>query len=143
MAKLTNKDYYTIVLNVINNAAELTDDVISQLEYKDVSATDVIAWAEKNLDMIDARREKEAAKRAEKPADALTEAVFAKLTRDPQTADTILSQVIGEFPTNDEGKETSVAMIRARLNKLYKDGKIEKIDITVGEKSKKAYYIPA
>ena len=140
MAKLNNKDYFTILANVLANydAAELID----ALGYE--STTDAVSeWVDHQIEMIDARREKDAAKRAEKPADALTDAVFAALSADPVTADTVLEKVIGDFPETEDGKPTSVAMIRARLNKLFKDGKVDKTDITVGEKSKKAYFIPA
>ena len=141
MAKLTNKDYFLIIANVLANS-DATDGIIEELELE-TNAEEVADWVSHQIDMINARREKEAAKRAEKPADALTEAIFAKMSADPATADTLLTKVIDEFPETEDGKPTSVAMVRARLNKLYKDGKIDKLDITVGEKSKKAYFIPA
>ena len=141
MAKLTNKDYFLVIANVLANS-DATEGIIEELELE-TTPDDVADWVSNQIDMINARREKEAAKRAEKPADALTEAIFAKMSADPATADTLLTKVIDEFPETEDGKPTSVAMVRARLNKLYKDGKIDKLDITVGEKSKKAYFIPA
>lgn len=141
MAKLTNKDYFLVIANVLANS-DATEGIIEELELE-TTPDDVADWVSHQIDMINARREKEAAKRAEKPADALTEAIFAKMSADPATADTLLTKVIDEFPETEDGKPTSVAMVRARLNKLYKDGKIDKLDITVGEKSKKAYFIPA
>ena len=140
MAKLNNKDYFIVLANVLANYD--ASEVIEALGYE-LEADAVSEWVDRQIEMIDARREKDAAKRAEKPADDMTNAIFAALGAEPTTADTVLEKIVGDFPTSADGKPTSVAMVRARLNKLYKDGKIDKTDITVGEKSKKAYFIPA
>lgn len=142
MAKLTNKDYFVILSNVLANYED-TAAIIDELGYEDVAPDAVAEFVGHQIDLIDARRDKEAQKRAEKPADELTNAIFALLDGTPTTADTLLEKVLPQFPESADGKPTSVAMIRARLNKLYKDGKIDKTDITVNDKSKKAYFIPA
>ena len=139
MAKLTNKDYFIVLSNVLANYD--ASAIIEALGYEDMTSEDVEIFVSKQIESINKRKEADAKKRAEKPADALTEAIYAALTTEPVTAETVLEKVIGDFPENDEGKPTSVAMVRARLSQLYKNSKIDKTDITVGEKSKKAYFI--
>lgn len=137
--KTTNREYFTIIASVLENV-----DLAEYLDYENApSETEVADWVSHQIEMIDNRREADAKKRAEKPADELTETVLGVMTRDTETADEILTKVAAICPTNAEGKELTVGMIRARLTKLYNAGKIDKIDIQVNEKSRKAYCLKA
>lgn len=121
MEKLTNKDYYLEIREIVDN---------STVENKE----DVLSFIDKVVASMDAKAEKAKAKAAEKRAagDALREAVQSVLTDELQTADAILVQL--------QGEDLTKAKIVARLTQLVKAGIATKEDVKTDEgKTVKAY----
>ena len=119
--KLTKKDYYSLIKDVLE---------ATEIEAKD----ELLAFVEKQVEMIENKAEKAKARAAEKKAegDALRDAVQAVLTEEYQTINDIASQV--------EGEEITKAKITARLTSLVKNGLAEKADVkTEDGKTVKAY----
>lgn len=119
--KLTKKDFYAILTEMVG---------ASDSEIKE----DLIAFIEKEVNLIDTKAEKAKARAAEKRAngDELRDAVQSVLTEEYQTISDIASQV--------EGEEITKAKITARLTALVKAGLAEKADVkTEDNKTVKAY----
>lgn len=121
MEKLTNKDYYLEIREIVDN---------STVENKE----DVLSFIDKVVTSIENKAEKAKIKAAEKRAngDELREAVQSVLTDELQTADAILVQI--------EGEELTKAKIVARLTQLVKAGIATKEDVkTDDNRTVKAY----
>ena len=124
--KVTKKDYFTKVIDLLNGALEFGYD-----PDEDVNA--VIEFCEKEIATLDKRsakaKETAAAKKAE--ADALTEAIAAILPMDFTSVDDVVALI------NDE--EVTRGKVQYRLTQLVKAGTAEKgeITVTVDGKSKK------
>ena len=121
--KLTKKDYYALIKEIIEN---------SEIESK----TELIDFIDKQVAMIDAKAEKAKARAAEKKAvgDELREVVKSLLTNNFQTADQITAQIQDEDVTR--------AKVIARLGQLVKNNEAEKTDVkTEDGRSVKAYKI--
>ena len=119
--KLTKKDFYAMLTEIVE---------ATEVEMKE----DLLAFIDKEVNLIDAKAEKAKARAAEKKAegDALRDAVQAVLTEEYQTINDIASQV--------EGEEITKAKITARLTSLVKNGLAEKADVkTEDGKTVKAY----
>ena len=118
--KVTKKEYYDLIKNVIEgtNVAE-----------KD----ELIEFIDKQVAQIEAKAEKAKARAAEKriAGDALREKVKSILTNELQTADEITNQI--------EDEEISRAKVIARLTQLVKNGEAEKADVKVDSRNVKAY----
>ena len=121
--RLTKKDYYALIKEV--------------LEASDVEAkSELLAFVEKQVEMIENKAEKAKARAAEKKiaGDELREAVKSVLTNEFQTADAITSQV--------DGEEITRAKVISRLGQLVKNGEAEKTDVkTEDNRTVKAYKI--
>lgn len=121
--RLTKKDYYALIKEV--------------LEASDVEAkSELLAFVEKQVEMIENKAEKAKARAAEKKiaGDELREAVKSVLTNEFQTADAITSQV--------DGEEVTRAKVISRLGQLVKNGEAEKTDVkTEDNRTVKAYKI--
>lgn len=121
--RLTKKDYYALIKEV--------------LEASDVEAkSELLAFVEKQVEMIENKAEKAKARAAEKKiaGDELREAVKSVLTSEFQTADAITSQV--------DGEEVTRAKVISRLGQLVKNGEAEKTDVkTEDNRTVKAYKI--
>lgn len=121
--RLTKKDYYALIKEV--------------LETSDVEAkSELLAFVEKQVEMIENKAEKAKARAAEKKiaGDELREAVKSVLTNEFQTADAITSQV--------DGEEVTRAKVISRLGQLVKNGEAEKTDVkTEDNRTVKAYKI--
>ena len=121
--RLTKKDYYALIKEV--------------LEASDVEAkSELLAFVEKQVEMIENEAEKAKARAAEKKiaGDELKEAVKSVLTNEFQTADAITSQV--------DGEEVTRAKVISRLGQLVKNGEAEKTDVkTEDNRTVKAYKI--
>lgn len=121
--RLTKKDYYALIKEV--------------LEVSDVEAkSELLAFVEKQVEMIENKAEKAKARAAEKKiaGDELREAVKSVLTNEFQTADAITSQV--------DGEEVTRAKVISRLGQLVKNGEAEKTDVkTEDNRTVKAYKI--
>ena len=124
--KVTKKDYFTKVIDLLNGALEFGYD-----PDEDVNA--VIEFCEKEIATLDKRsakaKETAAAKKAE--ADTLTEAIAAILPADFTSVDDVVALM------NDE--EVTRGKVQYRLTQLVKAGTAEKgeITVTVDGKSKK------
>ena len=121
--KLTKKDYYSLIKDVL----EATES-----EAKD----ELLAFVEKQVEMIENKAEKAKARAAEKRAagDELRGVIKSVLTDEFQTADAITSQIDGEDVTR--------AKVIARLGQLVKNGEAEKTDVkTDDNRTVKAYRI--
>lgn len=121
--KLTKKDYY----GLIKEAVEIAD---IESEVKD----ELLAFVEKQVEMIENKAEKAKARAAEKRAagDELRGVIKSVLTDEFQTADAITSQIDGEDVTR--------AKVIARLGQLVKNGEAEKTDVkTEDNRTVKAY----
>ena len=121
MEKLTNKDYYLEIREIVDN---------STVENKE----DVLSFIDKVVASIENKAEKAKAKAAEKRAngDELREAVQSVLTDELQTADAILVQL--------QGEDLTKAKIVARLTQLVKAGIATKEDVkTDDNRTVKAY----
>lgn len=124
--KVTKKDYFTKVIDLLNGALEFGYD-----PDEDVNA--VIEFCEKEIATLDKRsakaKETAAAKKAE--TDALTEAIAAILPVDFTSVDDVVALM------NDE--EVTRGKVQYRLTQLVKAGTAEKgeVTVTVDGKSKK------
>ena len=119
--KLTKKDYYSLIKDVL----EATES-----EAKD----ELLAFVEKQVEMIENKAEKAKVRAAEKRAagDELRGVIKSVLTDEFQTADAITSQIDGEDVTR--------AKVIARLGQLVKNGEAEKTDVkTDDNRTVKAY----
>lgn len=119
--KMTKKEYYDLIKNVI--------------EGTDVAEKDeLIEFINKQVAQIEAKAEKAKARAAEKriAGDALREKVKSILTNELQTADEITNQI-------EDEEEISRAKVIARLTQLVKNGEAEKADIKVDSRNVKAY----
>ena len=105
--KLTKKDYYGMLKNIIS-----TSDVDNKEELE--------AFIDRQVEIIDNKAEKAKERAAEKKAegDELRAAIKSVLTEDYQSADDILVQL--------EGEDLSKAKIIARLTQLVNNGDAEK-----------------
>ena len=129
-AKLTKKDYFNTIINLLNGALDFGFDT-------DVDVNDVIAFCEKEIATLDKRsakaKETAAAKKAE--GDALTETIAAVLPAEFASIDEVVAIV------NDP--EITRAKVQYRLNQLAKAGTAEKGELTVnidGKNKKIAAY---
>ena len=121
--KLTKKDYYNLIKDVLE---------ATEIEAKD----ELLAFVEKQVEMIENKAEKAKARAAEKKAtgDELRGVIKSVLTDEFQTADAITSQIDGEDVTR--------AKVIARLGQLVKNGEAEKTDVkTDDNRTVKAYRI--
>lgn len=121
--KLTKKDYY----GLIKETVEIAD---IESEVKD----ELLAFVEKQVEMIENKAEKAKARAAEKKAagDELRGVIKSILTNEFQTADAITSQIDDEDVTR--------AKVIARLGQLVKNGEAEKTDVkTEDNRTVKAY----
>ena len=119
--KLTKKDYYNLIKDVLE---------ATEIEAKD----ELLAFVEKQVEMIENKAEKAKARAAEKKAtgDELRGVIKSVLTDEFQTADAITSQIDGEDVTR--------AKVIARLGQLVKNGEAEKTDVkTDDNRTVKAY----
>ena len=121
--KLTKKDYYGLIKEAVE-VAEIESEVKDEL----------LAFVEKQVEMIESKAEKAKARAAEKRAagDELRGVIKSVLTDEFQTADAITSQIDGEDVTR--------AKVIARLGQLVKNGEAEKTDVkTDDNRTVKAY----
>ena len=119
--KLTKKDYYSLIKEVLE---------VAEIEAKD----ELLAFVDKQLEMIENKAEKAKVRAAEKRAagDELRGVIKSVLTDEFQTADAITSQIDGEDITR--------AKVIARLGQLVKNGEAEKTDVkTDDNRTVKAY----
>jgi len=102
-----------------------------------VDTNDIIEYAETTIAQLAAKAEKAKERAAQKKADGdpLKDAVLEVITNEFQTVEEIAAQIEGEDVTN--------AKIVARLTALVKAGEINKTDIKVDGKTRKAYAKPA
>ena len=118
--KMTKKEYYDLIKNVIAEA---------NIEMKD----ELIAFINKQKAQIEAKAEKAKARAAEKKenGDELRDQIKSLLTNELQTVDDITNQIANE--------EVTRAKVIARLSQLVKNNEVEKTDIKVDNKTVKAY----
>lgn len=121
MEKITNKQYYLEIKEIVNN---------STVENKE----DVLEFIDKVIALIDNRAAKAKIKAAEKRAagDELREAVQSILTGELQTADAILVQI--------QGEDLTKAKIVARLTQLVKAGIATKEEVKTDDNKKVMAY---
>lgn len=113
--KMTKKDVW----------AEIRDTLVDNFEEGDVAA--YVEFIDKEIAAIDARAEKEKARRAAKKAegDALKDAVKAAIENadGPITAAAIADELLEEYP------EVTKAKVTYRASALAKDGEVDKTKI--------------
>lgn len=112
--KITKKTYFETLKGIVE-AAQITGDI---------SAKDMLAFIDKQIEQIDNKAAAAKAKNAEKKAegDALRETVAELLTNEYQTVDKIVEQVIVET----ENEAITKQMIVSRLTQLVKLGRAAK-----------------
>ena len=117
---MTNREFY----NAIANAENLSD------ELKEFATNAIAKMDETN----EKRKNKTSPKEQEKQAEmaVLREAIYGKLTNDPQT-EADLASAVG----------VTGAKARAQLRKLVDEGKAIKVDISVPKKGKCKGYLLA
>jgi hypothetical protein len=107
--------------------------------FEAAEVAEYVEFLDKEVGAIDARSEKEKARRAEKKAegDALGDAVKVAIegAEEPITAEGIVDKVIEEFP------EATVAKVRYRASKLVKDEVVTKTELKVDGRKVVAYSI--
>ena len=107
--------------------------------FEAAEVAEYVEFLDKEVGAIDARSEKEKARRAEKKAegDALGDAVKAVIegAEEPITAEGIVDKVIEEFP------EATVAKVRYRASKLVKDEVVTKTELKIDGRKVVAYSI--
>ena len=105
---------------------------------EDVTVTDVIAYAENEIALLDKRAEraKVRAEKAKAEADELTEVVYAAMTDEFET--------IADIATRIEGADVTVGKVGARLRKLVDLGRAEKGELKIkGEDGSKTRVLVA
>lgn len=119
--KLTKKDYFGMIREMVEGAT---------VENKE----DLLAFVDKQVEMLDAKADKAKARAAEKRAegDELRATVKAVLTNEFQGIEDILPQV--------EGEEITKAKIIARLTQLVKAGEVEKAKAKTEDKKEITVY---
>ncbi len=119
--KLTKKDYFGIIREMVEGAT---------VENKE----ELLAFVDKQVEMLDAKADKAKARAAEKRAegDELRATVKAVLTNEFQGIEDILPQV--------EGEEITKAKIIARLTQLVKAGEVEKAKAKTEDKKEITVY---
>lgn len=113
--KITKKEFYAALKEMVE-----TVEVVG-----DIASADVIAFIDREVELIEAKAEKAKARAAEKRADGdqLREVVKSVLTDELQTIDAIFAQV--------EGEDLTKAKITSRLSQLVKADIAEKESIKV------------
>jgi hypothetical protein len=119
--KLTKKDYFGMIREMVEGAT---------VENKE----ELLAFVDKQVEMLDAKADKAKARAAEKRAegDELRATVKAVLTNEFQGIEDILPQV--------EGEEITKAKIIARLTQLVKAGEVEKAKAKTEDKKEITVY---
>lgn len=119
--KLTKKDYFGMIREMVEGAS---------VENKE----ELLAFVDKQVEMLDAKADKAKARAAEKRAegDELRATVKAVLTNEFQGIEDILPQV--------EGEEITKAKIIARLTQLVKAGEVEKAKAKTEDKKEITVY---
>ncbi len=124
--KMTKKDMYAGIKEVLEKNFDAAD------------VADYVEFIDKEVAAIDARAEKEKARRAAKKAegDALGDAVKVAIedAEEPITAEGIVEKVIDEFP------EATVAKVRYRASKFVKDGVVAKVEVKTEDNRKVVAY---
>lgn len=121
--KITKKDYYNMIKDIIVNANVTEKDLL-------------IEFINKQVAQIESKAEKAKARAEEKKiaGDELREKVKTILTTELQTADTITNQI--------QDEDVTKAKVVARLTQLVKLGEAEKADVkTEDNRNVKAYKI--
>lgn len=115
--KITKRTYFETLKGIVETA-QVTGDI---------SAEDMLAFIDKQIEQIDNKAAAAKAKNAEKKAegDALRETVAELLTNEYQTVDKIVEQVIVET----ENEAITKQMIVSRLTQLVKLGRAAKEQI--------------
>lgn len=113
MTKMTKRMYFEAIIRA------------AQTGVFDVDTNDVVAFAEKEIGLLEKRNEKARERAAEKRAevDELTTAVAEVLTEDYQTIADIAAQI--------EGEEVTAGKLAARLKKLIAAGQAERAQVAV------------
>lgn len=108
---------------VLEAIAKYFGEVNTEFVDGDVTAADVVNYANLTLAQFEARKAKEKERRAEKKVedDPLIEAVFAAVGEELETIADIAARV--------EGEDVTVGKVTFRLNALAEAGRIEKGDI--------------
>ena len=117
---MENKITKAMVLEAI---AKYFGEVNTEFVDGDVTAADVVNYANLTLAQFEARKAKEKERRAEKKVedDPLIEAVFAAVGEELETIADIAARV--------EGEDVTVGKVTFRLNALAEAGRIEKGEI--------------
>lgn len=108
---------------VLEAIAKYFGEVNTEFVDGDVTAADVVNYANLTLAQFEARKAKEKERRAEKKVedDPLIEAVFAAVGEELETIADIAARV--------EGEDVTVGKVTFRLNALAEVGRIEKGEI--------------
>lgn len=108
---------------VLEAIAKYFGEVNTEFVDGDVTAADVVNYANLTLAQFEARKAKEKERRAEKKVedDPLIEAVFAAVGEELETIADIAARV--------EGEDVTIGKVTFRLNALAEAGRIEKGDI--------------
>lgn len=100
------------------------------------AAQEIVEWAQKNIESIAAKAEKDAIKRAEKKAntDVLTQAVKAALTNEPMTIEAVV-EAVGDVPE----VEVTAGKVRSALSFLVRQEMAKKEEVKIEGKRKVVY----
>ena len=100
-----------------------------------------VEFFESEIEKIDARNEKEKARRAKKKeqSDILKKKIAALLTSEPQTADTITEKLLEDAEADEQITKN---MVTSRLGSLIKDGLAEKKQDKIDDRRVMTYAAP-
>lgn len=96
-----------------------------------IAHEEFVAWAKKKLEQLDKKNAKAKERAAEKKAaaDTLTEQVYEVVGDE--------FEPISEIAARIEGEDVTVGKVQYRLGALFKDGRVEKEQITVEDEDGK------
>lgn len=96
-----------------------------------IAHEEFVAWAKKKIEQLDKKNAKAKERAAEKKAaaDTLTEQVYEVVGDE--------FEPISEIASRIEGEDVTVGKVQYRLGALFKDGRVEKEQITVEDEDGK------
>ena len=96
-----------------------------------IAHEEFVAWAKKKIEQLDKKNTKAKERAAEKKAaaDTLTEQVYEVVGDE--------FEPISEIASRIEGEDVTVGKVQYRLSALFKDGRVEKEQITVEDEDGK------
>ena len=134
--KVTKKNVLEAIIKAVDGIEAGT---VYEVDGVDVTLDDIVKYAEKTIEQLDAKaaKAKETAAKKKAEEDELLAAVKNALTDVYKTGAEILKAVEDEF------EDVTPAKVTARLTKLCKAGEAHKVDMKVDKRKIKGYALGA